>query len=258
MLLNPLCLINLHFHLFLSSCQIYQNLPFLHIYIYIYICVCVCVRVCEKARYLKGDISTLNGSSLKLVGKFTYQGSSVSSTKIDIDTQLAEAWTTIDRISVIWKSDLTNKMTCSFLQAAVVLTLIYGCTTWMLTKRMQEKLESNYTRMLLAIFNKSWRQHPTKQQLYGYLSPIMKTIKIRRTRHAGHCSRSRDELISDVLLWTSSNGQTKAGQPAWICIQQLCAKMGCSPEDLPEAMDYREGWRERVRDIFADSTTWWW
>ena len=26
--------------------------------------------------------------------------------------------------------------------------------------------------------NKSWRQHPTKQQLYGHLPPIRKTIKI--------------------------------------------------------------------------------
>ena len=53
--------------------------------------------------------------------------------------------------------------------------------------------------------NKSWRQHPTKQQLYGHRPPITKTIKIRRTRHAEHCWRSRDELISDVLLWTLSH-----------------------------------------------------
>ena len=58
--------------------------------------------------------------------------------------------------------------------------------------------------MLQAILNKSWGQHPTKQQLYGHLPPISKTIKIRRTRHAGNCWRRRDELISDVLLWTPS------------------------------------------------------
>ena len=51
-----------------------------------------------------GDISTLNSSSLKPVDKFTYQGRSVSSTKTDINTQLAKAWRAIDRLSVIWKS----------------------------------------------------------------------------------------------------------------------------------------------------------
>ena len=66
-----------------------------------------------------GDISILNGSSLKLVEKFIYIGSSASSTETDINTQLAKAWTTIDRLSVIWKSDLTDKIN-SFFQAAAV------------------------------------------------------------------------------------------------------------------------------------------
>ena len=134
-----------------------------------------------------GNISTQNGSSLKLVDKFTYQGSRVSSTETDINMRLAKAWTVIDRLSAIWKSDLTDKMKRCFFQAAVVSILLYGRTIWMLTKRMEKKLDSNYTRMLRAILNKSWRQHPTKNQLYGHLPPIMKTIQVRRTRHAGHC-----------------------------------------------------------------------
>ena len=120
-----------------------------------------------------GDISTWNGSSLKLVDKFTYLGSSVSSTETDINTRLAKAWTAINRVSVIWKSDLTDKIKHSFFQAAVVSILLYGCTTWTLTKHMEKKFDSNYTRMLWAILNKSWRQHSTKQQLYGHLPPIM-------------------------------------------------------------------------------------
>ena len=112
---------------------------------------------------------------------------------------------------------------------------------------MEKKLDGNYTRILQAISNKSRRQHPTKQQLYGHVPPITKTIKIRWTRHAGHCWRSRYELISDVLQWTPSHRRAKAGQPAQTYIQQLCANTGCSPENLPEAMDNREGWRERVK-----------
>ena len=85
-----------------------------------------------------------------------------------------------------------------------------------------------------------------------------KTIKIRRTRHAGHCWRSRDEIISDILLWTPSQGRAKAGRPAWSYIQQLCADTWCNPKDRPKAMDDRKGLRERVRNIWADSATWWW
>ena len=118
-----------------------------------------------------------------------------------------------------------------------------------------KKLDGNYTKILRAILNKSWRQHPTKQQLYGHLSPITKTIKIRRTRHAGHRWKSRDELIRDILLWTSSHGRAKAGRPARTYIQQRCVDTGHSPEDLSEAMNDRESRWERFRDISADSAT---
>ena len=74
-------------------------------------------------------------------------------------------------------------------------------------------------------------------------------MQLRQTRHTGHCWRIWDELISNVLLWTSSHGRDKAGRPHRTYIQQLCADRGCSLEDLPEAMDDRERWQERVRDI---------
>ena len=205
-----------------------------------------------------GNISILNGTSLKLVDEFTYLGSSVSSTEWDISTWLAKAWTAYDRLSVIWKSDLADKMKRSFFKAAVVSILLYGRTTWMLTRRMEKNLDGNYTRMLEVILNTSWRQHPTKQKLHVHQPPITKTIKIRRTRHTGHCWRSRDVFISDVLLWTPSHGRAKTGRPARTYIQRLCADTGCSPEDLPETIDDREGWWERVRDIRADGATWWW
>ena len=128
----------------------------------------------------------------------------------------------------------------------------------MLTKRLERRLDGNYTRMLRAVLNKSWRQHPTRLQLYGHLPPITKTIQVRRTRHAGHCWRSKDELISDVLLWTPTHGCARVGRPARTYIQQLCEDTGCNPEDLPEAMNDREKWRETVRDIRAGGATWWW
>ena len=182
-----------------------------------------------------GDISTLNRSSLKLVDKFIYLGCSVSSTETDINTQIPKAWTAINRLSVIWKSALADNIKRSFFQAAVVSILLHGCTTWTLTKRTEKKFDVNYTRILSAILNKSWMQHPTMHQ-----PPITKTILVRRTKYAGRCLRSRDKLISDVLLWTPSHGRAKAGRQGRT-YKQLCADTGCNCEDLPEAIDDREG-----------------
>ena len=83
-----------------------------------------------------------------------------------------------------------------FFQAAVVTILLYGCTTWTITKRLEKNLDGNYTRMLRAILNKSWRQHPTRHQLYGHLPPITKTIQVRRNRHAGEAGTSSKVMYS--------------------------------------------------------------
>ena len=114
-------------------------------------------------------------------------------------------------------------------------------------RQLHKNAASNLEQVLAAT--------PQRHQLYGHLPPITKTIQVRRTRHEGHCWRSRDELISDVLLWSPTHGRAKAGRPVRTYIQQLCEDTGCCPEDLPEAMNDREKWRERVRDIRATSTT---
>ena len=142
----------------------------------------------------------------------------------------------------------------SFFQAAVVSILLYGCITWTQTKRLEKKLDGNYPRMLRAILNRSWQQHPTRRQLYGHVPPITKTIQARRTRHAGHCWRSKDEIVSDVVMWTPAYDQSKAGRPVRTFIQQLCDDTGCNPEDLPKAMNDRETWRERGSGISVLAT----
>ena len=136
--------------------------------------------------------------------------------------------------------------------------LLYGCSTWSLTKDMEKKVDGNCSRMLRVVLNKSWKQHSSKQQLYAHLPPISKTIQIRRTRHARHCWRSKDELISDEPLWTPAHGRARVMRAARTYLQHLCTDTECSMEDLPGAMDDRKVWWERVRGIRAISTIWWW
>ena len=147
----------------------------------------------------------------------------------------------------------------SFFQAAVTSILLYGCTTWTLTKQLEKKLDGNYTRMLRAILNKSWRQHPTRHQLYGHLPLSRKLFKLDEPDMQDTAGEAGDELIRDVLLWTPTYGRAKAGRPARTYIQQLSEDTGCCPEDLPRAMNDREEWREKARDIRATSAIrWWW
>ena len=113
----------------------------------------------------------------------------------------------------------------------------------MLTQRMEKKFNGNYTRRLRAILDKSWRQRPTKHRLYGHLPSITKTIKVRWTRHVGHCWRNRNELISDVLLWSPLTWPSKSRATCSNIHTVACEDTECSPDDLPEAMNDREEWR---------------
>ena len=83
----------------------------------------------DKIEYMflnqEGNMLTLNGGSIKLEDKFTYLDGSVSSTKIDFYMRLVKAWTSIDRLSIIWKSHLSDKIRFPF-QAVVVSILLYG------------------------------------------------------------------------------------------------------------------------------------
>ena len=98
----------------------------------------------------------------------------------------------------------------------VVSILMYGYTTYTLTKSIKKKLASNYTRMLCAVLNKSGKQHFKKHQLYSHLTPISKPIQVRQTRQSW---KRKDELIRDTLLWTPTHGWASVGWPAitYIC-----------------------------------------
>ena len=216
----------------------------------------------QKTEYMcynqTGNITTLDGASLRLVDKFTYLGSSVSSTENDIDTRLTKAWTAIDRLSIIWKSDLTDEMKRSFFQAAVVSILLYGCTTWTLTKRLEKKLDGNYTRNVESNIEQILATTPHE-------TPTVRPLASHHKNYTGQTSQTRRTLLEKQgrarkwrTPWTPTYGQAKAGWLARTYIQQLCEDTGCNPEDLPEAMNDREKWREMVKDIRAGGTTWWW
>ena len=182
---------------------------------------------------------------LELVDRFTYIGSNISSTENDVNIQLAKAWAAIDRLSIMWKSDISNKIK-DFLQVVAVSILLYGQATWTLTKCTEKKRKMKNQ----AILNKFWKQHPTKQKLYSQFH--WKNHRIRRTRHEGHSWRCKDKLwwrsSMDPCTWAATHGHASVGRPAKTYLHQLCANTRCRLEDPPGVMDDRDGWRERERE----------
>ena len=201
-----------------------------------------------------GQIKSVAGNNIKQVDNFVYLGSSIQTTEKDIQIRKAKAWSALNKLDVIWKSNMPSKLKRDFFKATVETVLLYGSTTWTLTKKQESSLDGTYTRMLRAVLNVSWKDHPTKKFLYGHLKPISTTMREQRMRFSGHCWRNKVELASKLLLWDPKHGKRSVGRRRRTFIDQLADDAGCPVEDLPTAMSNREDWKERVRRVRANNS----
>ena len=80
-------------------------------------------------------------------------------------------------MNTIWKSILPDNMKRHFFRATVKSVLIYGSVSWTLTKSLENRLNGNYTRMLRAILNRSWKDHPNNKEIYGNIPDIYTSIR---------------------------------------------------------------------------------
>ena len=188
-------------------------------------------------------IKTNNGTDLEEVDDFKYLGAWMASTEKDIKFRKAAAWRACNKLSKIWKSALPRSLKLRFFTATVESVLLYGCETWTLSSKLAKGLDGLYTRMLRTVLNVHWSQHITNKILYGDLPKLSEKIRRRRTRFAGHCSRSREEPVSNLIHWLPKRGRRKPGKPALTYINVLKEDTGLLAEELRSAMEDRKIWR---------------
>ena len=107
-------------------------------------------------------------------------------------------------------------------------------------------------RMLRVALNKSWRDYPRNKELYGNIPKISSSIRQQRMRFAGHCWRSKEELIADVLLWNPKHGKRSQGRPKKTYIDQLIDDTGAVWKNYQ--MPWRIEWVGSVNECRASST----
>ena len=135
-----------------------------------------------------------------------------------------------------------------------ILYIIRG--VWSLINSLESKLDGTYNLMLRAILNISWRQHSTKLQLHGPILDISTILREQRMRFTGHCWRAKQELASDLLLWSPNHGKRRVGHPAINYIDQLCRDTECLPNNLSALLQDQDGWLDRLMNAWASLTLW--
>ena len=92
----------------------------------------------------------------------------------------------------------------------------------------------------------SWRQCITNEVFYAGLPRISTTITERRPRFSGHCRRSKNEVVGDLVLWEPKHGKRGAGEQTRTFVDLLEVDTGVPRDRLPAAMDDRVGWTKRA------------
>ena len=191
---------------------------------------------------------TSAGEELERVEDFKYLGSYIMSTKQDIKVRKAKAWKALNGMKKIWTSNISRPVKLRLFLATVESVLLYGSETWTLTEALEKSLNGCYTRMLRAVFDVSWRDHMTNNQLYGNIPKVTDKITSRRLQFAGHCFRHPELPANEVLLWQPKHGKQNRGRPAATYVTTLLRDTeAANVEEVQTQLGARNLWRSISR-----------
>ena len=181
---------------------------------------------------------------------FNYLGSKIISSESDIQVRIGSAWSALNKLTPIWKSNLDVSIKREFFRATVESVLTYSSQAWTLTKSLENKLNGAYTHMLRAALNVHWSQRVTNKKLYNDLPKITETIRYRRLKFSGHIWRHDEEIAHNLLFWMPTNGKNKRGRPQKTYIDQLIENTGLQMEELKILMANREEGKSFINSNF--------
>ena len=195
-------------------------------------------------------ITTISGTQLKHVDDFKYLGSYIADSKKDFLTRKGLAWSACQKLHKIWSSGISSNLKVKFFRACIEPILLYGSETWTMQKAFENRLDGCYTRFLMRIQNLSWKNHPTKKQIYGNLQPISSIVAERRARFAGHCSRAANQCISNILHLRLP--QCKRGRRPLTFLDTVSRDTEIHIDDMRNAMGDRAVWRNVVNGVSTE------
>ena len=191
-------------------------------------------------------ISTKSGGQLEQVHDFQYLGAWVDQSEKDLKVRKALAWKACNKMRTLWRSNLSTSLKISFFRAAVESILLYGAEAWTLTETLEARLDGCYTRLLMMVLNKNWRDHPTKEEIYGDLPKVSEVLRARRLSFAAHCARRQNEPVSRLVFWNPTQGTRSQGRPSLTYPKLLSQDTGIPQQDLLNLMNDRVQWRKFI------------
>ena len=97
--------------------------------------------------------------------------------KKDYKIRKSLAWKACNKMLTLWKSVLPASLKISFFRAAVESTLLYGAEGWTITNKLEARLDDCYTRLPMMVLDLNWKDHPTREEIYGNLPKVSEVAR---------------------------------------------------------------------------------
>ena len=189
------------------------------------------------------------------VGDFSYLGSWVKSSAKALAERKGQAWTAASQLWKIWRADLGDELKRKVFKATIETVLLYGADTWSLTEAQLRSLDGTYTCLLRKALNVHFSSHTTNKELYGPLTPPSVLLTKRRLTLAGHCFRSTDQPVRDLVLFQPSGSYHPGGHSRMTFLKRVMRDAGINTTNqLARNIRNRGPWRELTNQNVAKTT----
>ena len=159
------------------------------------------------------------------------------------------AWSACNDMHKIWTSHLTRQLKVKIFRATIEPILLYGSETWTLSRKLEQRLDGTYTRLLMRAQNLCWKRHPTTSLIYGTLPRVSALVRSRRVQFAGHCYRAESEIVSSLLLWKPASARSRGRKLSFPDV--ISRDTGIRVEDLGTVLKDRDVWRGVVKCMLS-------
>jgi len=197
-------------------------------------------------------VVSLHGKKVELAKKYKYLGYPLDHSKAvsatAVEGRIGKAWSAIVALGEVWKSGASTTTKLRLFKAMAESALTFGCASWVLPKRLADRLRTTYSRMLRYVTGVSWRDQAEVEHLfdYGRLPQLHSTVLYRQLKTFGHVMRQGHESAK-ILAWQPTQdihaGKHQGGQRLTLA-RQIATAVNLPYEEALQATLDRVLWRK--------------
>ena len=185
---------------------------------------------------------------------FKYLGSMMASSSSDLKKRRALAWAAFWKLERLWRSagtPITTKV--KLFKALCVTVLLYGCESWVITKDMENRINSFATSCYRIMLNIKRLDRVPNDRIYEMTEskPLIEQVRMRQLRFLGHILRMPEDepAVRLYALYIPSHGRRRPGRQRTTYLQYIQQLLGdhngqITPKQFVDLASNKKSWKK--------------